>query len=90
MQITSGTAVRIPILMVSTADDKTSVVGATVTVQFSKNGGAFVTASGSVVEVANGWYYVTTSLTETNTAGPLIVRATATSADEWRDVHQVI
>lgn len=91
MQITSGsTTTKIPVLMVSTADDKTAVTGATVTVQFSKNGGTFATASGSVAEIANGWYVVTLSGTETNTAGPLIVRATATSADEWRDYHQVV
>lgn len=90
MQITSGTTPKIPVLMVSTADDKTAVTGATVTVQVSKNGGAFATAAGSVSEVANGWYVVTLSATETNTAGPLLVRATATSADEWRDIHQVV
>jgi hypothetical protein len=76
--------------MVSALDDKTAVVGAIVTIQISKNGGAFAAAAGSVAEVANGWYVVALSATETNTAGPLIVRATATGADEWRDYHQVI
>lgn len=90
MQITSGATPRIPILLVSSTDHKTAVTGATVTVQISKNGGAFATASGSVTEVANGWYYVALTATETNTAGFLAVRATATSADEWRDYHQVV
>lgn len=91
MQITSGsTTTKIPVLMVSIADDKTAVAGATVTIQISKNGGAFATVAGAVVEIANGWYVVTLSGTETNTVGPLIVRATATSADEWRDIHQVV
>jgi hypothetical protein len=91
MQITSGsTTTKIPVLMVSTSDDKTAVTGATVTIQISKNGGAFATCSGSVSEIANGWYIVTLSGTETGTAGPLLVRATATSADEWRDYHQVV
>lgn len=90
MQITNGTTPRIPVLMVSSVDDKTTVAAATVTIQISKNGGAFATCAGSVVEVANGWYYVSLTGTETNTVGPLLVRATATGADEWRDIHQVI
>jgi len=91
MQITQNSATtKIPVLMVSTSDDKTAVTGATVTVQVSKNGGAFATVAGSVTEIANGWYVCTLSATETNTVGPLLVRATATSADEWRDIHQVV
>lgn len=90
MQITSGTTPKIPVLMVSTSDDKTAVAGATVTIQISKNGGAFATCAGSVTEIANGWYTVTLTALETGTAGPLVVRATATSADEWRDIHQVV
>ncbi len=90
MQITSGTTPKIPVLLVSTADDKTAVTGATATIQISKNGGAFAAATNAVSEIANGWYVVTLTATETNTAGPLLVRATATDADEWRDIHQVV
>ncbi len=89
MQITSGTTPKIPVLLVSVTDDKAAVLAATVTVQLSKNGGAFATASGAVTEIANGWYTVTLSALETGTPGPLLVRATATGADEWRDYHQV-
>lgn len=91
MQITQNSATtKIPVLLVATTDDKTAITGATVTIQISKNGGAFATVAGAVTEIANGWYIVTLSGTETNTVGPLIVRATATSADEWRDIHQVV
>ena len=90
MQITSGTTPRVPILLVSSTDHKTAVTGATVTVQVSKNGGAFAGASGSVTQVGQGWYYVALSAGETDTTGPLLVRATATGADEWRDYHQVV
>jgi hypothetical protein len=91
MQITNGsTTTKIPVLMVSVSDDKTALAGATVTIQISKNGGAFATVAGGVTEIANGWYVVTLSGTETNTTGPLLVRATAASADEWRDIHQVV
>lgn len=90
MQITSGTTPKIPILLVSTADDKTAVTSATVTVQLSKNGGAFAASTNSASEISNGWYVLTLTATETNTAGPLLVRATATGANEWRDYHQVV
>ena len=91
MQISQNSSTtKIPVLLVSSTDDKTAVTSATVTVQVSKNGGAFATASGSVSEIANGWYVLTLSATETNTVGPLLVRATATGADEWRDYHQVV
>ena len=90
MQITSGTTPKIPLLMVAASDDKTAVTGATVTVQISKNGGAFAGTTNPASELSNGWYVVTLTALETGTAGPLIVRATATSADEWRDYHQVV
>lgn len=90
MQITSGTTPRIPIVLVSSTDSKTAVTGATVTVQISKNGGAFAAVSGSVAEVSQGWYYVALTALETNTTGFLAVRATASNADEWRDYHQVV
>ena len=90
MQITSGATPKMPVLMVSTTDDKTAVTGATVSIELSKNGGAFAAATNAVSEIANGWYIVTLTATETNTAGPLLVRATATNCDEWRDIHQVV
>jgi hypothetical protein len=90
MQITQGTTPTIVFLLVSTADDKTAVTGATPTVQLSKNGGAFAAAANAVSEIGNGWYKVALTATETNTTGPLIVRATATGADEWREIHQVV
>ncbi len=90
MQITSGTTPKVPILLVSTADDKTAVTGAALTVQLSKNGGAFAAATNAAAEIGSGWYVVTLTATETNTVGPLILRATATGADEWRDYHQVV
>ena len=90
MQITSGTTPKVPILLVSTADDKTAVTAVTPTVQISKNGGAFAAATNAASEISNGWYTVALTATETNTTGPLLIRATATGADEWRDYHQVV
>lgn len=91
MQITQNSSTtKIPILLVSSSDDKTAVTGATVTVTISKNGGAFAAASGGVSEIANGWYIFTLSAGETNTVGALLVHATASNCDTWRDYHQVV
>lgn len=90
MQITSGTTPTIVFLLVSTADDKTAVTGATPTVQISKAGGAFATTSNSAAEISNGWYKVALTAGETGSTGALALRATATGADEWRDIHQVV
>jgi hypothetical protein len=89
MLILNGSTPRIPILMVDATDDETAETGLTPTVQISKNGGSFADTSNSAVEVGNGWYYVALTATETNTDGPLLVRATGTGSDEYRDYHQV-
>jgi hypothetical protein len=90
MQITSGTTPTIVILLVSTADDKTAITGVTPTVTLSKAGAAFAAATNAPSEIASGFWKIALTATETNTAGALIVRATATGADEWRDIHQVV
>jgi hypothetical protein len=90
MQITSGTTPVIVFLMVSSTDDKTAVTGLTPAVTLSKAGGAFAAATNAVSEIGSGFYKVTLTATESNTVGALAVIATATGADAWRDIHQVI
>lgn len=90
MQITSGTTPVIVFLLVSTTDDRTAVTGATPTVTLSKAGGAFAAATNSVSEISAGFYKVTLTATETNTAGALAIIATASGCDVWRDIHQVV
>lgn len=89
MLIQNSTAVTLLILMVDATDDETAETGVTVTTQISKNGGAFATTTNSTTEISNGWYKVVLTTTETNTDGPLAVRATGTGCDEYRDYHQV-
>lgn len=90
MLLAKSTAVVIVFLMVDATDDETAETGLSPAVEISKNGGAFAAVTNSVSEISNGWYKVTLTTTETNTNGPLIIRATGTGADEWRDVHQVM
>lgn len=90
MQIAQGGTPVLIFLLVNSADSRTAVTGATPTVTLSKAGGAFAAATNAVSEISGGFYKVTLTLTETNTLGALAVIATATGADVWRDIHQVV
>lgn len=90
MLINNGTTPTLMFLMVDSTDDETAKTGLTVTAQISKNGGTFTNTTNAVTEVSNGWYKVVLTATETNTNGPLAIRANGTAADEWRDLHEVV
>ncbi len=89
MLITNGTTPIIVFLLVDATDHVTAETGLSPAVQLSKAGGAFASVTNAITEIANGWYKVTLTATETNADGALILRATGTGADEWRDVHEV-
>jgi hypothetical protein len=67
--------------MTDSVDHLSAKTGLTCTVTISKNGGAFATPSGAVSEVGNGWYKVAGNGSDTNTLGPIALRATAAGAD---------
>ncbi len=90
MQITSGTTPTIMFVLVSSVDDRTAVTGAAPVVSISKAGGAFAATTNAAAEISAGFYKVTLTATETNTVGVLALYATATGADVWRDLHQVV
>ena len=68
-------------LMVSSSDHVSGATGKTVTVNLSKAGGAFAAAGGTVTEIANGWYKIALTTTDTNTLGDLAYDCTATGCD---------
>lgn len=76
--------------MIDSADHLAKKTGLTCTVNLSKAGAAFGAAGGTVSEVANGWYKVALSTTDTNTAGDLAFYITATGADDTDFVDQVV
>jgi len=76
-------------LMVQSGDHTTPATGLTVTVTLSKAGGAFAAAGGTVTEVANGWYKIALTTTDTGTLGDLAYHCTATGADPTDFVDQV-
>ncbi|WP_025322256.1 hypothetical protein [Deferrisoma camini] len=79
--IKQSTAATVMILMVDSTDHVTGKTGLTLTVEISKDGGAFTTISPTVTERGNGWYAVSLAATDTDTVGDLVVRCTATGAD---------
>lgn len=76
--------------MVQSSDHITALTGATPTVTLSKNGGSFASPSGTVSEIANGWYKVAANSTDSNTLGPLALHATATSGDPTDMFFEVV
>lgn len=74
-------------IMVDVADHLSPKTGITPTVNISKAGGSFAAAGGVVAEIANGWYKITLTTTDTNTLGDLAFHITGTGADptQFRD-----
>lgn len=75
--------------MIDSADHFSKKTGLTCTVNISKAGAAFGAAGGTVTEVANGWYKVALTTTDTNTVGDLAFYITATGADDTDFVDSV-
>ena len=90
MQITQSSTPTVVFLLVSSSDDKTALTGATPTVTISKAGGAFAATTNPASEISGGFYKVLLTASETGTVGALALIATATGADVWRDIHQVV
>lgn len=75
--------------LVATSDYISAVTGATVSVQASKNGGAFYNLSG-ISEVGNGVYKLTLAGTDTDLLGDLWIVATAPGAVRTSVKMQVV
>lgn len=86
----SSTAYPLVFLMVDSTDHVTAKTGLSPTVTISKAGGSFGSPSGSVTEIANGWYKVAGNATDTATLGPLILHATGTAADPVDILYEVV
>ena len=86
--IQQSTAARpLMFLMIDSSDHVSAKTGLSPTVVLSKNGATFAAAAGTVSEVPGGttlsygWYKVAGNATDTATAGPLILHASAAGAD---------
>lgn len=68
----------------------TGKASASPSVSLSKAGGTFAAAGGTVTELANGWYKIALTTTDTNTLGDLAYRITGTGADTTDFTDQVV
>lgn len=78
---TGSTSKVIPFLLVNSDDHITGAISKSPIVLISKNGGNFATPVGVITEMGYGWYKLTPTETDTNTAGSLVIHASATGAD---------
>lgn len=76
--------------MKDAADPTVGKTGLTITLTISKAGAAFAAPAGSIAEIGSGWYKVTLTNVDTNTAGDLLYHATASGADDTDFTDQVM
>jgi hypothetical protein len=76
-----STAKNIMVFITSSTDSKTGLVGATLTITISKDGGAFGSITPTVTDRGNGWYNLALTSTHTDTVGDLAFHITASGAD---------
>lgn len=91
-RIPQSVAKRVPLKAYLDTDHFSAATGKTIAVVISKNGAAFGNPSGgatNATEIANGWYYVDLSTTDTGTTGPLIVRGTNADIDDAEVIYEV-
>ena len=77
-------------VMIDSSDHVSKKTGLTVTVNIAKAGGSFGAAGGTVTEIANGWYKVALTTTDTNSLGDLSFHCTATGADDTDFKDQIV
>lgn len=80
-EILKGTSADAMVFMADNGDHLTGKTGLTLAVSISKNCGAFEAISPTVVERGNGWYAISLTTGDTDTAGDLVIRATSAGAD---------
>ncbi len=76
--------------MVDSADHIAGKTGLSPTVTISKNGGSFGSPSGSITEIANGWYSLAGNATDRNTVGEFVIHATGSGADPTDDRYTIV
>src|SRR5690242_1556663 len=92
-RIPQSVTLRVPLKAFLASDHLSDATGKTIAVTISKNGGAFgnpSTGATNATEIANGWYYVDLSTTDTGSLGPLIVRGTSAGVDNVEVVYDIV
>lgn len=86
----SSTTRPLLFLMVLSSDHITPATGLSPTVTLSKNGAGFAAPAGALSEVGNGWYKIAPNATDNDTLGPLLLHATAGTADPSDTEFEVV
>jgi hypothetical protein len=81
---------KVTFVMVDTAGTEVAGLGTGITVQISKNGGAFGASAGTKAEIGSGWYSYTFTTAETDTLGPLAVKITGAGAVQQNILYEVV
>lgn len=92
-EILQNTTCRVMLKAYASSDHLSAATSLTLPVVISKNGAAFGNPHAGTVnasEISSGWYYVDLDTNDTNTAGPLVVRATAASTDDVERTFVVV
>lgn len=79
--VAKGAAFTLSFFMALSSDHVTPATGKTVTVQVSKDGGAFAAATNSPAEISAGWYKIILTATEMN-ADTVAIKITETDCDQ--------
>jgi hypothetical protein len=88
-QIYKSTTYNRTFFMTLASDHISPATSKTVTVTISKDGGSFASAGGTVTEIANGFYKIALTTTDSNTLGDLAFHCTATACDNTDFIDQV-
>ena len=87
--IEQNSAPHISVFMRAATDHMSYVAFATLAIKISKNGGPFTSVSRTVVETGEGWYSVQLLASDTNTAGDIIIKCSASECDDTDVIGQV-
>lgn len=77
-------------VMVDSSGVEVTGLGSALTVEISKNGGAFVAGLGAKSEIGSGWYSYLLSESDTDTEGPLAIRVTAVGCVKQNLLYEVV
>ena len=90
MRIRQHHPATIVFLLVKQEDMLTPAPGEAPPVLLSRNGALFTESANQAEPIDDGWYRLLLTAEETDTAGPLIVRAGREDTHEWRDILEVV
>jgi hypothetical protein len=90
MRIRQHHPATIVFLLVKQEDMLTPAPGEPPPVLLSRNSAFFAASTNQAEPIDDGWYRLLLTAEETDTAGPLIVRAGRDDTHEWRDILEVV